>query len=288
MAEQWMAEQYAHIVLPTKSKKHSPLKLTTNPSLVMPTRRATIETSAGVTLAAIIDSPSSAPLTTAVLAHCFTCTKDLKAIVKISRRLAENGIALVRFDFRGLGGSSGVFAESNFETNLEDLQSACRWTADKVGEPKLLIGHSLGGAAVMASAMHIPSVQAIATLAAPSCTAHLADFLSQSNPHIDQEGQGDVVIGGITHTISRQMLESMRQFDLRAEIESVDKPHLILHSPSDATVKFEHAYRLLEWSNGSPSLVTLNDSDHLLLSRRQDVNDVADLISVWARHWIEG
>ena len=254
----------------------------------MPTRRATIETHAGLTLAAIVDAPDSTPTATAVLAHCFTCTKDLKAIVKISRRLAENGIAVVRFDFRGLGGSSGVFAESNVETNLEDLQAACRWATDNVGVPKLLIGHSLGGAAVMASAMHIPSVQAIATLAAPSCTAHLADFLSQSNPAIDQEGQGDVVIGGITHTISRQMLESMRQFDLKTEIESIDKPHLILHSPSDATVKFEHAHRLLEWSKGSRSLITLNDSDHLLLSRRQDVNDVADLISAWTRHWIAG
>ena len=94
--------------------------------------------------------------------------------------------------------------------------------------------------------------------------------------------------GGITHAISPQMLVSMRQFDLKAEIESIDKPHLILHSPSDATVKFEHAHRLLEWSKGSPSLITLNGSDHLLLNRRQDVNDVADLISVWARHWIDG
>ena len=253
----------------------------------MPTRRATIESSAGLTLAAIVDAPDSTPTATAVLAHCFTCTKDLKAIVKVSRRLAESGIAVVRFDFRGLGGSAGTFADSNFETNLEDLKSACDWAADNVGVAKLLIGHSLGGAAVMASAMHIPSVQGIATLAAPSCTAHLASFLSQSNPDIDSVGHGDVVIGGITHTISRQMLESMRQFDLKAEIESIDKPHLILHSPSDATVKFEHAHNLLEWGKGDKSLVTLNGSDHLLLNRRQDVNDVADLISVWTRHWIE-
>jgi putative redox protein len=253
----------------------------------MPARRATIETPDGETLAAIVEAPDNDPIATAVFAHCFTCTKDLKAIVKISRRLADNGIAVVRFDFRGLGSSSGVFAESNFETNLEDLQAACRWANENVGTSQLLIGHSLGGAAVMASAMDISSVQAIATLAAPSCTAHLADFLAKSNPDIDQLGQGEVVIGGITHTISRQMLESMRHFDLKGKIESIDKPHLILHSPSDATVKFEHANRLQEWSNGETSLITLNQSDHLLLNRRQDVNDVADLISVWARHWIE-
>ena len=252
----------------------------------MPTRRATIETSTGPELAAIVDSPTNTPIATAVFAHCFTCTKDLKAIVKISRRLAENGVAVVRFDFRGLGGSTGEFADSNFQTNLEDLQSACQWTAENVGAPELMIGHSLGGAAVMASAMHVRSVQAIATLAAPSCTAHLASFLSASNPEIDSIGRGDVVIGGIPHTISRQMLESMRQFDLKTEIESIDKPHLILHSPSDATVKFEHALRLLEWGQGNKSLVTLNGSDHLLLNRRQDVTDVADLISVWTRHWI--
>ena len=96
------------------------------------------------------------------------------------------------------------------------------------------------------------------------------------------------MIGGIAHTISREMLQSMRQFDLKALIESITKPHLILHSPSDATVKFEHARNLQQWSQGSSSLITLNDSDHLLLNRRQDVNDVADLISVWTRHWIEG
>ncbi len=137
----------------------------------------------------------------------------------------------------------------------------------------------------MASAMHLDSVNAIVTLAAPSCTAHLAEFLAQANPDIDRVGSGEVVIGGIAHTISRQMLESMRQFDLRQEIESIDKPHLIMHSPSDATVKYEHATRLMQWSRGSKSLMTLNGADHLLLNRPQHVTDIADLISTWSRHW---
>ena len=252
----------------------------------MPSRRVTIKSSTGPDLAAIIDTPSSDTRLTAIFAHCFTCTKDLKAIVKISRRLAENGITVVRFDFRGLGGSAGKFADSNFLTNLEDLKHVADWTAANVAPAQLLIGHSLGGAAAMASVMELESVAALVTLASPSDTFHLADFLSQSNPDIDAVGQGDVVIGGIRHTITRQMLDSMRQFDLKKSIEANNKPYLILHSPADKTVVYDHARRLLEWGSGAKkSLVTLNDCDHLFTSRPQDTKDVGDLIASWATHW---
>ena len=252
----------------------------------MPSRRVTIKSPTDPDLAAIIDTPSSDARLTAIFAHCFTCTKDLKAIVKISRRLAENGITVVRFDFRGLGGSGGNFADSNFLSNLEDLKNVTQWTAANLAPARLLIGHSLGGAAALASVMELESVAALATLASPSDTVHLADFLSQSNPDIDAIGQGDVVIGGIRHTISRQMLDSMRQFDLKKSIEANTKPHLILHSPTDKTVAYEHARRLLEWgTEAKRSLITLNDCDHLFTSRPQDTNDIGDMISSWAMHW---
>lgn len=258
----------------------------------MPSRRTIIENPAGPKLAAIIDSPtaktSDARPITAVFAHCFTCTKDLKAIVKISRRLVNHGIAVVRFDFRGLGGSAGEFSNSNFLTNIEDLELACQWTAENLSPPELLIGHSLGGAAAMATVMQLPWVKALATLAAPSCTVHLAEFLANANPGIDVQGQGEVVIGGTAHTITKPMLDSMRQFDLRRSIEAITKPHLVLHAPTDTTVKYEHAQRIMQWGNSAAirSLITLEGSDHLLLKRRQDVDDVADLISTWARHII--
>ena len=252
----------------------------------MPSRRVTIKSSTGPDLAAIVDSPDTEARLIAIFAHCFTCTKDLKAIVKISRRLAEAGITVVRFDFRGLGGSAGNFADSNFQTNLEDLKHVAEWTATNVAPAQLLIGHSLGGAAALASVMELKSVAALVTLASPSDTVHLADFLSQSNPDIDAAGQGDVVIGGIRHTITSQMLDSMRQFNLKRAIEANSKPHLILHSPADKTVVYEHARRLLEWGTGAKkSLVTLNDCDHLFTNRPQDTKDVGDVIASWAMHW---
>lgn len=251
----------------------------------MPTQRVTFENHDGVTLAGIIDRPEGAVRLRAVFAHCFTCTKDLKATVKISRALAAAGIAVLRFDFTGLGASGGDFSESNFQTNLQDLDAAVNWMNQTEGDVGLLIGHSLGGAAVMASAMQFETVQAITTFASPSDTFHLADVLDGLNPAIATDGVGDVVIGGITHTVKKQMLDTLRAFELQSSVKALQKPHLILHSPADKTVGYRHALQLFDWTGGPKSLVTLNGSDHLLINRKGDTEDVAALINLWAKQW---
>ena len=253
----------------------------------MPSQRVTFKNESGTRIAGIIDAEDDQPLAYAVFAHCFTCTKDLKAIVKISRQLAKRSIAVLRFDFSGLGNSGGRFEDSNFETNLADLRAAVSWLSENYQAPQLLIGHSLGGAAAMASVGGFESVKALATLAAPSDTAHLADFLASQNPAIEATGAGVVTIGGRDHPITTQLLASLRGFDLESAIRAINLPHLILHSPADATVKFACAQDLFEWSSGAKTLLGLPGSDHLLLNQREDANWVADCIAVWAGRFFE-
>ena len=253
----------------------------------MPSQRVTLKNEFGTRIAGIIDAGDEQPLAYAVFAHCFTCTKDLKAIVKISRQLAKRSIAVLRFDFSGLGNSGGRFEDSNFETNLADLRAAVDWLSANHEAPQLLIGHSLGGAAAMASVGGFKSVKALATLAAPSCTAHLADFLASQNPAIETTGSGVVTIGGLDHVITTQLLASLRGFDLETPIRAIEVPHLILHSPADQTVKYECAQDLFEWTSGAKTLLGLPGSDHLLLNQREDANWVADCIAVWAGRFFD-
>ena len=253
----------------------------------MSSQRVTFKNESGVRLAGIIDDAEGTPAAYAIFTHCFTCTKDLKAIVKISRQLAKRSISVLRFDFSGLGNSGGRFEESNFETNLTDLRAAVNWLSATHQAPQLLIGHSLGGAAAMASVGEFDSVKAIATLAAPSCTAHLAKFLTSQNPEIEATGSGMVNIGGRDHLITTQLLESLRGFNLETPIRSIQVPHLIMHSPTDATVAFSCAEDLFEWSAGAKTLLGLPGSDHLLINQRQDANWVADCVAVWAGRFFE-
>lgn len=252
----------------------------------MPSQRVTFENEQGIKLAGILDSPAETPRHCAVFAHCFTCNKDLKAIVKISRRLAKQSIATLRFDFTGLGSSHGKFEESNFETNIADLKSAAAWLASTYQPPSLMMGLSLGGAAVMAVADQIPSLKAIATVATPSCTKHLAEFLAEQNPAIEADGIGMVNTGATDHPITTQLLTSLRQYDLETKIRSNSTPHLILHSPVDQTVKYQHAENLLAWTGGAKAMITLSDADHLLMNRRDDANWVADCIATWSGRYI--
>lgn len=248
----------------------------------MPSQRVNFENESGIQLSGIVDLPESEPHAFALFAHCFTCTKDLKAIVRISRGLAKQGIGVLRFDFTGLGGSQGDFSQSNFETNLADIQAATQWLAKTHQSPQLLIGHSLGGAAMMASAGSIASARSIVTLAAPSCTKHLAAFLLRTNPAIESEGVGDVTIGGRAHTVRQQLIDSLKNRDLRSSIEQISIPHLILHSPVDETLSFRHAEEIFAWTGGEKSLITLVGSDHLLVKQPGDVGYVTSLITAWS------
>ena len=251
----------------------------------MPVRRVQFESGAEgqtpVSLAGILDLPSDPPRATAVFAHCFTCTKDIKAIARISRMLSGHGIAVLRFDFRGLGGSKGVFADSNFLTNIEDVRAAVDFVSQEIEAPKLLIGQSLGGAAMMATAPEFESAKGLVTLAAPSDTTHLVDTLLRLNPEIGAKGQGDVVIGGMTHHVKYQMLDVLKKFDLPGRIRQLSLPHLIFHSKADQTVSLQHAHNLLEWTGGPKLLVAPGDSDHLFVENPGDVKMIADFINIW-------
>ncbi len=222
----------------------------------------------------------------ALFSHCFTCSKDLKAIVRISRGLAALGIAVLRFDFTGLGNSEGDFSDTNFETNLADIFAANEWLRNRQTPPQILIGLSLGGAAMMAAIGKIESAQGIVTLAAPSCTKHLAEFLVSQAPEIETSGSGSVSIGGRGHTIKTQLLDSLRNHDLQQNIAAIQKHHLIMHSPLDETLGFYHAERIFAGTGGPKTFVTLDGANHLMANQANDVGFVADQINLWSRRFL--
>ena len=260
----------------------------------MPSKRISFLSNDGLKLAGVVEMPEQEPLASVVFAHCFTCSKDLKATVRVSRQLASLGFFTLRFDFRGVGDSQGQFKDSNYQTNIADLTSAIEWLAETHQPPRLLVGHSLGGAAAMSVAARAASAEsgplsnlaALVTLAAPSCTAHLADFLLSQNADIQATGQGDVTIGGRAWPITMQLIDSLRHSDIENEIQAIRMPHLILHSPADATVAWRHSQTLLQQSGGLTSLITLDGSDHLLVKQKQDVPFVANVIATWARRYV--
>ncbi|MCC9602221.1 alpha/beta hydrolase [Stieleria sp. JC731] len=242
-----------------------------------------------------------------VFSHCFTCSKDLKATVRICRALAKSGIGVLRFDMTGLGGSEGEFSESNFSTNLADLASAIRFATGELGRVTGLVGHSFGGIASLvtasrasqASQHHFPELAGlamVATLAAPSDSAHLASLLQRMNPAIIDDGVGEVTIGGIRWTITKQMLEDFRSHQVADLLTAIECPVLLMHSPVDETVAFDHALRLMSLLSQSPSperygsanaaakpvsLVSLLGADHLLATNPDDLVFVSDLVASW-------
>lgn len=254
---------------------------------------------AGHELAGIIDRPggdTAGPV--AVFSHCFTCNKDLKAIVRIARGLAERGITVLRFDMTGLGGSEGDFSQTTFSTNVADLAAAVEFAGGEVGPVTALIGHSFGGAASLAAAGRasewpaLKHLGAVVTLAAPSDTTHLAKLLSQMDPAIEREGSGSVTIGGRDWKIDRAMLEDFRQHDLPALVSQIRVPTLLLHSPVDETVGYDHALRLQSLVLGAEgdqtaSVMSLHQADHLLADEPADLAFVTSTIAAFLQRYAQ-
>lgn len=242
-------------------------------------------------LAGIIDRPvhDRDIRASVVFSHCFTCNKDLKAIVRISRALSSLGIAVLRFDMTGLGGSDGDFSQTNFTTNLQDLRSAIHFAKSELGFVTGLIGHSFGGAATLAltaeyslsSDLPDTDPKVAITLAAPSDTQHLAALLERMNPEIETTGSGIVHIGGRPWRITREMLADFRVHDLPKLIGSIAKPTLLFHSPTDETVSYDHVLRIIGLiQNGGtnpypPSLISLIGSDHLISNEPKTIDWIA-------------
>jgi fermentation-respiration switch protein FrsA (DUF1100 family) len=221
-----------------------------------------------------------------LFAHCFTCGKDGLAAVRISRAMAGLGIGVLRFDFAGLGQSEGAFEETSFSLNVSDVVAAGLAMSRAGMAPTLLVGHSLGGAAVLAAASELASVCAIATIAAPFDVAHILQHVGRDNlARIDSEGEASLSLGGHRVTIGRQLLIDLAAHDQAARIAALRRPLLILHAPLDQTVDIENASRIFLAARHSKSFISLDDADHLL-SRPSDAERVATLISAWAAHYL--
>ena len=239
----------------------------------------------GSLLAARLDTPKRAPRAYALFAHCFSCSKDIFAANRIAKRLVANGIAVLRFDFTGLGASEGDFANTNFTSNIRDLVAAANWLGENHGNVDLLIGHSLGGAAVIVAATELPTVKAVATVGAPSDAEHV---LHQFAPHIDDiesEGQAEVNLAGRPFTIKKQFVEDVRGAKVRDAAAALKRPLLVMHSPLDNTVSIDNATGLFVAAKHPKSFISLDDADHLL-TRKEDALYVADAIAAWASPYL--
>ena len=238
--------------------------------------------SQGRQLAAHLEQPSRTPAAFALFAHCFTCSKDLKSAIWISRALAERGIAVLRFDFSGIGQSEGSFTETTFSSNVEDLVAAAGFLRVNYRAPDLLFGHSLGGAATMVAAGRIPEATTIALLATPSDTPHFADTLERIAPKLVSDGEATVTLGPGRFRIRQELLADLRNQNVRAAVESERRRLIILHSPDDRIVPIEHGLRLFEWANHPKSFIALDGADHLLLSSRDHARFVAEILAAFS------
>ena len=252
----------------------------------MPTERFTFTGHSGHTLAARLDMPDGPHLATALFAHCFTCSKDIPAVRRIAARLAGAGIAVLRFDFTGLGHSEGEFANTSFTSNIEDLQHAATALANRNMAPSLLIGHSLGGAAVLAAAKRIDSAKAIVTIGAPSDPEHVTHNFDEALDQIEEQGRAEVHLGGRPVTIGKGFVESVKGETLHDDIANLRRALLVLHAPRDEIVGIENAAEIFKAAKHPKSFVTLDEADHLI-SDPSDAEYAAEVIAAWATRYLD-
>lgn len=236
-------------------------------------------------LAGRLEWGAAPPRAWALFAHCFTCSKDVRAAVVIARALVEQGFGVLRFDFTGLGDSEGEFSRTDFSSNVSDLVAAAGWLRAAGRAPALLIGHSLGGAAVIAAAAQLPEVKAVATLGAPFEPAELIRHFSAERATIEAEGQAVVELAGRPFTIRRELLEDLREQRQAERLASLGRPLLVLHAPRDAVVSIDAAGRIFQAARHPKSFVSLDGADHLLSAPR-DARYAADVIASWASRYL--
>ena len=251
----------------------------------MKVERITFLGAEGQKLAARLDAPDDVPSAYALFAHCFTCGKDVFAASRIAQRLTDHGIAVLRFDFTGLGASEGEFANTNFSSNVAELVAAAAHLRQAYEAPALLIGHSLGGAAVLAAAGDIPESKAVVTIAAPSDPRHVIGLFRDSVSQIEAQGEADVLLEGRPFKIKRQFLLDVAEQDLAAKIAQLRRALLIMHSPRDATVDISNATRIFTAAKHPKSFISLDNADHLL-TVREDAVYAADLIAAWVVRYL--
>jgi len=239
----------------------------------------------GTALAARLDGPVGAPLAYAIFAHCFTCSKETKAAATISAALAERGFAVLRFDFTGLGGSAGDFANTNFSSNVEDLVAAADFLRREHRAPALLVGHSLGGTAVLAAAPKVPEAVAVATLGSPFDPEHILGLIKDSVGKIDSEGDAQVDIAGRSFRIKKQFLDDIRAQKIGGAAAQLGKALMVMHSPRDTIVNIDNAAKIFTAARHPKSFVSLDPADHLM-SNRADALYAGQLLADWALRYV--
>ena len=249
------------------------------------TRKTEFKTTGGETLAAALELPVKPPHAFVLFAHCFSCTKDIKAAREIARALRAEGFAVMRFDFTGLGASEGDFANTNFSSNVDDLVSAADFLRQEFSAPAILIGHSLGGAAAIVAATRIPEVKGVAVIGAPAEADHVAMQIGESRDEIEQKGFASVKLAGRPFTIKKQFLDDLANQNVLSCAAALKKPLLIMHAPLDQTVGVENATKIFVAAKHPKSFVSLDTADHLL-SDPEDARYAARVLAAWAGRYI--
>ncbi len=253
--------------------------------MATPATKLSFPGATGELLAARLDVPEGDPTACALFAHCFTCGKDIVAASRISAGLVAAGIAVLRFDFTGLGSSDGDFANTNFASNIGDLVAAAGALREQFEAPSLLIGHSLGGAAVLAAARHIPEVQAVATIAAPYDPSHVTGLFAGSLDTIEANGRAEVSLAGRSFTITHDFVQDVQQTSLEQCVAELKRALLVFHSPVDNLVSIDNARDIYLAAKHPKSFVALDGADHLL-TNRSDAMYVADVLAAWSRRYL--
>jgi putative redox protein len=251
----------------------------------MPNLNVTFPNNRGETLAGILNLPASQPRAYALFAHCFTCSKDIKAAGNIARALNDEGIAVLRFDFTGLGQSEGEFADTNFSSNVVDLLAAVDYLESTHEAPTILIGHSLGGTAVLQAAPQVPSAVAVATIGSPFDPAHVLHLFAGSEDTLRDRGEAEVNLGGRPFLMKRQFVEDLGKQNLEETVGSLRKALLVMHAPLDNIVEIENASALFRAAKHPKSFISLDNADHLL-SRAVDSRYVGHVLAAWASRYL--
>lgn len=251
----------------------------------MPRIEAVFKNPQGESLSGLLEIPSGAIKSYALFAHCFTCSKDNPAAARIALALAERGIAVLRFDFTGLGNSKGDFSNTNFSSNLQDLLAAARYLEQQYAAPALLIGHSLGGSAVLAVAQDLPSVKAVITIGAPATASHVKHLFADSFRELQDKQSVSVELAGRNFKIKRQFIDDLEKYNSVAHIGALRKALLIFHAPLDNIVSIDEAARIYAAARHPKSFVSLDHADHLLTSS-EDSRYVAEVLSAWASRYL--
>ena len=253
----------------------------------MPTEKISISTQAGHELSGALELPAGLVRGAALSAHCFTCTKQSRAAVEVTRALAREGIATLRFDFTGLGASEGEFGRAGFASDVDDLIASADALCERFGDGILLVGHSLGGAAVLAAAYRMPNgkVSAVATIAAPSDVPHVLHNVQGDLDAIERDGEGSVTIGGRAFKLSKDFLDKTREVDLLHQVKALRVPLMLCHAPTDQIVGVEHASNLFGAAKHPKSFISLAEADHLL-TNAEDASFAAGVIAKWARRYL--